>query len=328
MSGAAPANPGTRLSQVPYVAPYRNASSNGTLDDELAKMRKDAETESMKRALSARTAKVTFGSSGQGPSLAGGAIPPIGMPNIPQVGGQIPSVPSIGGQPDGKAARDEANRQDDKAAFASAGVKDDSPYNPHGLITPNSLDVVQAGTLIPGLFLTGVNSDLPGLLTAQVSQNVYDTPTGNHLLIPQGTRLIGQYDSRVTFGQERVLLVWTRIIFPNGSSVTLEGMPGVDMSGYAGVKDKVDNHYGKLLSGILFSSVLSTAAVTSQGSTSNGVSPSYTQLGAQGAGQALNQAGQKFVSRAMDIQPTMIVRPGSRVGILLSKDIQLPPYGG
>lgn len=328
---ATPAPQGQRTGPVPYVAPYRQSPGATPLDDELAKMRREAEISSLKRAYSAQSAAVTFGSKGLGISSGGNGpavIPPVGMPQIPQVTGQIPTLPGMSAAPDTKASRDDANRQDDKAAFATAPPKEESPYNPHALIVPRSKDVVQAGTLIPALFLTGVNSDLPGMLTAQVSQNVYDTPTGSHVLIPLGTRLIGQYDSRVTFGQERVLLIWTRIIFPNGSSVTLEGMPGVDMAGYAGVRDRIDNHYGKLLSGVLFSSVLSTAAVTSQGATANGVNPSYSQLAAQGAGQAVNEAGQKFVQRAMDIQPTLTIRPGFRVGILLSKDIQLPPYGG
>ncbi|WNL48561.1 TrbI/VirB10 family protein (plasmid) [Dyella sp. BiH032] len=311
--------------QIPTVEPYRGQANGGNsaLDTELARIRGEA----LKRADAAQTSGVTFGKGGGGASSSpAGMMQPMQMPQIPQVTGQIPSV---GGMPDNKAARDDANRQDDKAAFASGGnSKEDNPYNQHALIVPRTHDIIQAGTMIPALFLTGVNSDLPGMLTAQVSQNVYDTPSGTDILIPQGTRLIGQYDSRVTFGQERVLLVWSRIVFPNGSSVMLEGMPGVDMSGYAGVSDKVDNHYGKLLAGVLFSSVLSTAAVTSQGSTSSAVNPSYGTLAAQGAGQAINQAGQKFVQRALDIQPTLIVRPGQRVGILISKDIQLPPYGG
>jgi type IV secretory pathway VirB10-like protein len=112
---------------------------------------------------------------------------------------------------------------------------------------------LSAGTVIVGVLLTGINSDLPGQILGQVSQNVYDSATGKHLLIPQGEKVVGEYDSRVVYRQERVLIVWTRIIFPDASSISLEAMPGVDMSGYAGLCDKVNNHYLKLLTGVVFS---------------------------------------------------------------------------
>lgn len=252
-----------------------------------------------------------IGAASQAGGRAGIASPTLQPPTIP-------AMPNTGGNPDG------ANRQDEKNEFIqTAGSA--TPYLSATLMKPVNPNVVQAGTLIPIVFLTGVNSDLPGQLTAQVSQPVYDSPTGAALLIPQGTRLIGSYDSRVTFGQERVLLVWTRMIFPNGSSISLEGMPGVDMSGYAGIKGDVNNHWGHIVTAVLLSSVLSASAVESQGNV-NSLNTNPRQLATQGAAQTINQAGSRLVDRQMDVQPTLTVEPGSRGAVMVDKDIALPPY--
>ena len=116
--------------------------------------------------------------------------------------------------------------------------------------------MLQAGNVIPASLITGIRSDLPGQITAQVTENVYDSPTGRFLLIPQGARLIGIYDSQVAFGQSRVLLVWTRLIMPNGRSIVLERQPGADTAGYAGLEDEVDNHWGALFKAALLSTLL------------------------------------------------------------------------
>jgi type IV secretion system protein VirB10 len=145
-------------------------------------------------------------------------------------------------RPTQRSQRDQDNRQDDKRAFASVRHTTD-PYLDQMVLTPANKVYVGAGTLIPAVLLTGINSDLPGMITAQVAETIYDTVTGKHVLIPQGSTLIGEYDSRITYGQERVLFVWTRVRFPNGSSISLEGMPELDLSGFSGVRDKVDNHW-------------------------------------------------------------------------------------
>jgi type IV secretion system protein VirB10 len=290
---------------------------------EIERLQQAQELAKYKRAASAVDARPSFqsqlggGAGSTGVGLSQGGMQPAAYP-------QIPGPPG----PD-KSGRDTDNRQDDKMDFAShVGKQADNPYLTASLIRPRDLNVIQASTQIPALFLTGVNSDLPGMLTAQVSQDVYDTPTGAHVLIPQGTRLIGEYDSRVTYGQERVLLVWTRLIFPNGSSIQLEGMPGVDMSGYAGVKDKVDNHWGKIIGAVLLSSSLSVAVAESQGNSVSAFNQSTSQVAAQGAAQGINQAGEKIVQRALNVQPTLMIRPGQRVAVMVNKDIELPPYGG
>jgi type IV secretion system protein VirB10 len=119
---------------------------------------------------------------------------------------------------------------------------------------------VQAGSVIPGALITGIRSDLPGQITAQVTENVFDTPTGRFLLIPQGARLIGVYDSQVATGQSRVLLVWTRLIMPNGRSIVLERQQGADPGGYAGLEDEVDNHWKQLIGAALLSTLLSVGS--------------------------------------------------------------------
>jgi len=151
------------------------------------------------------------------------------------------------------------NMQDRKTAFLNASTDRKTVSDDH-LEAKASPYVVQAGTVIPAALITGIRSDLPGQITAQVTEAVYDTPTGKYLLIPQGAKLIGQYDSSVAFGQSRVLLVWTRIIMPDVASIVLERQPGADTGGYAGLEDQVDNHWGMLFKAAVLSTLLSVGA--------------------------------------------------------------------
>ena len=220
--------------------------------------------------------------------------------------------------------RDNDNRQDEKNQFLSERRLSDTHLST-SLIPAASKYELMAGTVIPGLMLTGINSDLPGQIVGQVSQNIYDSVMGRYLLLPQGAKVVGLYDSKVTYGQERVLVVWNRIILPNGKSISLEGMPGVDMSGYAGMKDKVNNHYLKLLSGVVFGSILGAGAQVAYGDYQN-VNPEFGQLALQGAAQNINQAGQKITQKNLNIQPTLEIRPGLRFSIFVTKDMTLEPY--
>jgi type IV secretion system protein VirB10 len=161
-----------------------------------------------------------------------------------------------------------------------------------------------------------------GRITAQVSENVYDSPTGNYLLIPQGARLIGQYDSQIAFGQSRVLLVWTRLLMPNGRSIVLERQPGTDTSGYSGLEDEVDNHWGVLFKAAVLSTLLS---VGSEAGTS-GNENNLVQAIRRGGSQSFNQVGQRVVSRNLDIQPTLTIRPGFPVRVIVNRDLVLAPY--
>jgi len=218
------------------------------------------------------------------------------------------------------------NGQDSKLLFVNAPV-DRRTTAPDRLSRPASPFVLQAGTIIPAALITGIRSDLPGQITAQVTENVYDTPTGRARLIPQGARLIGIYDSQVAFGQSRVLLVWTRLIMPNGRSIVLERQPGADTSGFSGLEDEVDNHWVALLKAALLSTLLGVGSElgTTSGTGSN--SDVITAL-RRGSSDSLNQTGQKVVQRNLNIQPTLTVRPGFPVRVIVNRDLVLEPYKG
>lgn len=217
--------------------------------------------------------------------------------------------------------------QDRKLAFVNASV-DRRTVSPDRIERPASPYIVQAGTVIPGALITGVRSDLPGQITAQVTENVYDTPTGRFLLVPQGARLIGIYDSQITFGQSRVLLVWTRLIMPNGRSIVLERQPGADTAGYAGLEDQIDNHWGELFKAAALSTFLAIGTELGAGSDTNSNDSAIIQALRHGASDSLNQTGQQVVRRSLDIQPTLTVRPGFPVRVVVNRDLILAPYGG
>ena len=176
--------------------------------------------------------------------------------------------------------------------------------------------------MIPAALITGLRSDLPGQVTAQVTEDVYDSPTGKVLLIPQGARLVGQYDARISFGQSRALLVWTRLIMPNGRSIALERQLGVDAEGYASLEDEVDNHWGMLFTAAILSTVLS---VGSEAGTSNSEN-NLAQAIRQGASQSFNQVGEQVVGRSLHVQPTITIRPGFPVRVTVTHDLVLEPY--
>lgn len=229
--------------------------------------------------------------------------------------------------PNATSSGDEQNGQDRKLAFVNASV-DRRTISSDRVTRPASPYIVQAGTVIPGALITGIRSDLPGLVTAQVTENVFDTPTGRFLLVPQGARLIGMYDSQVTFGQSRVLLVWTRLIMPNGRSIVLERQPGADTAGYAGLKDQVDNHWGELFKAAALSTFLAVGTELGAGSDANSNDSAIIQALRHGASDSLNQTGQQVVRRSLNIQPTLTVRPGFPVRVLVNRDLVLALYGG
>ncbi|WP_291078198.1 TrbI/VirB10 family protein [Hyphomonas sp.] len=214
------------------------------------------------------------------------------------------------------------NHQDRKEAFLGAEVETDI-YNPHRVQAPISPYQVMAGTIIPASLITGLNSDLPGQVIAQVTEHVYDTPTGEHLLIPQGSKLIGRYDSVIAYGQSRALVVWSRIIMPDGTSITIDNLPGVDMEGYAGLKDRVDHHGFRLFKAAILSSVLSVSSEIGRDRDDDIVNALR-----DGGQQTINQAGQQIVTKQLQLQPTLKIRPGWRLRVIVNKDIVLQPYGG
>lgn len=214
------------------------------------------------------------------------------------------------------------NMQDRKTAFLNAST-DHRTVSDDRLQAKASPYVVQAGTVIPAALITGIRSDLPGQITAQVTEAVYDSPTGQYLLIPQGARLIGQYDSSVAFGQSRILLVWTRLIMPDGTSIVLERQPGADTEGYAGLEDEVDNHWGMPFKAAVLSTLLSVGAEAGTGSDENNLAQAIRQ----GASNSISQTGQQIVQRQLNIQPTLTIRPGFPVRVIVTRDLVLSPYG-
>jgi type IV secretory pathway VirB10-like protein len=188
---------------------------------------------------------------------------------------------------------------------------------------------LKAGTLIPGILISGVNSDLPGSVIAQVSENVWDTAAGKHVLIPKGTRIIGVYDSQVSFGQKRVLLVWNRLVFPNGTTLNIAGSPGVDQAGYSGLSGRVDEHWGTMFKAALFASVFVAGAeiVYDGDSSGNSDNKSPRDAAAESLAGSILDMGTKVMNRAADIQPTITVRPGKKMGIFVQQDVVFPfPY--
>ncbi len=242
--------------------------------------------------------------------------------------GASTSVPNKASQPVQPGADDTftQNGQDRKLAFVNASV-DTRTTSPDRVAAPASPYVVQAGNIIPAALITGIRSDLPGQITAQVTENIFDSPTGRFLLAPQGTRLIGIYDSQVAFGQSRVLLVWTRLIMPNGHSIVLERQPGADTAGYAGLEDEVDNHWGALFKAALLSTLLGVGSELGS-TTGTGTNSDVITALRRGSSDSLNQTGQKVVQRNLDIQPTLTIRPGFPVRVIVNRDLVLEPYKG
>lgn len=239
------------------------------------------------------------------------------------------SVPG-GGAATMTAAKDEdQNKQERKDQFlkaASTGV--DPAYSSSVKTANRSPYELKAGSIVPGVMVSGINSDLPGQVVGQVRENVYDTKTGTYLLIPQGSRLIGLYDAHVAYGQKRVLLAWSRIIYPDGSSFDLKGMPGADKSGYAGFFDEVDNHYTRIFGTAVLMSMISAGVQLSQpnaGTNTTNNAPSVSQTLGASLGQQLGQTATNITQKNVNIQPTLEIRPGYQFNIMVTADMILPP---
>jgi type IV secretory pathway VirB10-like protein len=270
--------------------------------------------EAQRRAQEIEAARVSrlFAQTGQQPQNIVQIAPAVGAPGAA-------ATPATTSPVDAGSAQ---NMQDRKTAFLTAST-DKRTISPDRLEAKASPYVVQAGTVIPGALITGIRSDLPGQITAQVTEAVYDSPTGKYLLIPQGAKLIGQYDSSVAFGQSRILLVWTRVIMPDGTSIVLERQPGADTEGYAGLEDQVDNHWGMLFKAAVLSTLLSVGAEAGTNNSENNLAQAIRQ----GASNSISQTGQEIVQRQLNIQPTLTVRPGFPVRVIVTRDLLLTPYG-
>lgn len=209
-----------------------------------------------------------------------------------------------------------------KEQFASA-LDRSGDHNSGGLAAPLSPNSLLAGSVIAASLITGLNSDLPGMVTAQVTQNVFDTVTGSILLVPQGARLIGKYDSVVAFGQRRALVIWQRLILPDGSSLRLDNMPATDAAGYAGLTDKVDFHTWALLKGVGVATMLGVGSELTISGESD-----LVQAIRESAQSNTARAGEQITQRNLDIQPTITIRPGAPVRVLVTRDLILAPWRG
>ena len=222
-----------------------------------------------------------------------------------------------------KAVQDyDGNRQESKRNFLM-NEQAQKYYQSNFMIEQLSEFEIKAGDFIPAILQTGINSDLPSkTIVAIVSENVRDTIRGKHILIPQGTKIIGVYDSSITFGQERLLIIWQRLIFPNGKTIGLDNMQGVDLSGKAGITGDVNNHFSTLLKGVILSSIMGSAGaiVTERKNDWRGAA-------AEGAGEQIVTIGDNFAERALSRQPTITIEPGTRFNIIVHSDLILEPYG-
>lgn len=216
------------------------------------------------------------------------------------------------------APRDAIDRRE---AFLDETV-DRRTVSPDRLQALPSPYVLQAGTVIPAALVTGLRSDLPGQIAAQVTSHVYDNPTGRFLLVPQGSRLLGEYDSRIAFGQSRILLVWTRMILPDGRSLVLERQPGTDEQGFAGLEDGTDHHWGRLFLAAGLATILNIG--TELGADSE---DEIARAIREGTGDTIGRAGDEIVRRQLAVPPTLTIRPGFPVRVMVTRDLVLEPYG-
>ena len=230
------------------------------------------------------------------------------------------AMPGLAGLDLSGAGGQAATGQDKQLAFLNAAA-DRRTVTPDRVTPPASPFVLQAGAVISAALITGIRSDLPGQIIAQVTEPIYDSPTGRILLVPQGTRIIGQYDNNVQFGQRRVLLVWNRLIMPNGRSIVLERQPGTDAQGYAGLEDGVDYHWWDLAKAAGLSTLLSVGAELA-------VDDQDRLLRAirNGGQDTINDAGQQIVRRQLNVAPTLTIRPGFLVRIVVTRDLVLEPF--
>lgn len=266
---------------------------------------RDPEAEARERAAqereAARSSRLFLGGR---TGAAGGAIAGAVPDPVPAA----PAMPA-NGSPVAAAGR--------KAFMESGGREAESPERVRG---PSSVNIVQAGSVIPAALITGIRSDLPGQVTAQVTQNVYDSPTGKILLIPQGARLVGEYDSDISAGQDRVLLAWDRLILPGGSSIPLGREPGVDAAGMAGLSDRTNFHWGRMLRAALVSTLLGAGAELGTDSEDR-----LARALREGVQDTAGQTGRQIVERELRVPPSLTIRPGFALRVLVTRDLVLEP---
>nr|WP_245968318.1 TrbI/VirB10 family protein [Hephaestia caeni] len=259
----------------------------------------------------ARTSKLFLGSAAASAAVGTNSAPP----------GAAPAT-TMAGQSTDQGSTPAATDQTSKRAFLQNGGNR-TTVSMERLTSPISPNIVQAGSVIPAALISGIRSDLPGQITAQVTQNVYDSPTGHILLIPQGARLIGEYDSQVSAGQNRVLLAWDRLIMPDGRSILLDRQPGADGRGFAGLQDGTNYHWGSMLKAALVSTLLGVGTEF----TTNNDDELFRAL-RYGSQDTINQTGRQLVQHQINVAPTISIRPGFPLRVLVTRDLILEPISG
>lgn len=299
-------------------APVRNSAEDARLADTAVPKFAKSESAALRPAVA--------GWSGENPSQGDG----VGVASQADAGAVASGGPGVGSPEGGgvgitpglaRAIAPDLNRQDQKLAFQRTR-RQTSYYLNNKVTAPMSPFELKTGTVIPGVLIGSMNSDLPGEIIAQVSRNVYDTASGNQLLIPQGTRLFGHYDSNVTFGQGRLLVSWDRLIFPNAYTLDLDGMSGHDEGGSAGYADRVNQHYAQIFGAALLTSLLSAGYQLSQPQQSSLLATqSNGQVAAGAVGAQLAAVGTQIAQRNLQVQPTIEIRKGYRMNVMVNKDI-------
>jgi len=291
------------------VQPASTASAQATSAQQMAMQQKEQQASELKAA---RQSVLLFQSGGRtdGPTTSAVATMPL-TPASPAATASVTLDPEH-----------DPNAQQRKADFVARNdtASDVSVARLTPAASPNMLS---AGSVISASLITGLRSDIPGMVIAQVTEQVYDSATGTILLIPQGSRLIGTYDSVVAFGQRRALVVWQRILLPNGSSIRLDNVSASDASGYAGLADKVDFHTWTLLKGVAISTLLGVGANITFSNESD-----LVQAIRQSTQQNVSRAGDQITSRNLQVQPTITIRPGASVRLIVHRDLILAPWRG
>ena len=221
------------------------------------------------------------------------------------------------------------HRPNNDLAQFSGDPKDDRWRLGKSIQAPRTLYELRAGFVIPATLISGINSELPGQIIGQVTQDVYDTATGKYKLIPQGSRLVGAYTSDIAYGQSRLMAAWQRIIFPDGKALDIGAMPAADSAGYAGLSDQVNNHYFRIFgSALLLSGV--TAGMThalDKGKEDRGNVPSIQDSLNAALANQLGQVAIEMIRKNMNIAPTLEIRPGFRLNVMVVKDLTFTkPY--
>ncbi|MBD2843528.1 TrbI/VirB10 family protein [Erythrobacter rubeus] len=279
------------------------------VDAEAARAAQEAEAERQRVAAEALAARESSVMMPLASALGAAATPPTNAAAIaPPTSTGIPST-----QPD-------LNPPTRQEAFL-ANADDEPDISTHRLLPPASPYTLAAGSVIAASLLTELNSDLPGFVTAQVTSHVYDSVTGRILLIPQGSRLIGRYDSQVAFGQDRALIAWQRLMLPDGSSIRLDNLPATDASGQAGLADRVDNYGGRLVRGVALSTLLGVGTQVTLDDESE-----LVRALRESTQQNTSRAGERIVERELDVEPTITVRPGWPLRMIVHRDLVLQPW--